>query len=173
MSYGQELLKKFLDTYGLKDYLENYRPEWLYGMELDFYFEKRKLAIEFNGDQHYTNTSYGSPDEQIKRDVLKASICGRRKIRLVVVHARDLVYRGLAGRLKVSRETRRKKEAELLKIQEEVWAYRKLLRTKYGDASPTTMNDVDKRRLIMAESRKKKQEFRKAIQRRSAGVKNG
>jgi hypothetical protein len=54
MSLFQQLIGEEL-RFWFKDalILENYRPDWLGGMELDFYLPDFKLAIEVQGNQHY------------------------------------------------------------------------------------------------------------------------
>jgi hypothetical protein len=163
MGYGQQLVKRFLDAFGIKEYKENYRPEWLFGMELDFYIEKRNLAIEFNGDQHYVSTTYGTPDEQIKRDLLKKRICKDRKIRLVVIHAGQLHYHWLRAYFRVSKHIVEKNEEALRKIQNDVSEYKRLLRKKYGESSPTTMNKSRKRRPIMDGYKSKRDRLRSLL----------
>jgi len=79
--------------------LANCRPDWLVNpetnelMELDIWFPAYKLAVEFNGPQHYQATPFASAEEvarQQKRDALKARILRKKGINLVVLTAEDL-----------------------------------------------------------------------------------
>ncbi len=139
MSYGQELMKKYIDLMSPCKYVENYRPEWLYGMELDFYFPKQKIAIEFNGDQHYVHTEFGEHDAQTKRDYLKKQICKERGIWLRVFDASDLEYTRLRGRCGAIFKKASVKNplivSKLRKLNKECVSYRKLLIEKWD--SPT------------------------------------
>jgi hypothetical protein len=91
MSYGQSLTRQYLTNIVGPDFIENYRPQWLHGMELDFYFPKLKLAFEFNGDQHYCPTSMGCPKAQKQRDQRKRAICKELGVKLVTLVAVDLI----------------------------------------------------------------------------------
>lgn len=43
MSYGQSLMKEYLQLAMEYPFVENHRPDWLLGLELDFYFPDLKL----------------------------------------------------------------------------------------------------------------------------------
>jgi len=69
------LLSTHLGQYTIR---ENYRPEWLGGLELDFYIEELEVGIEVQGRQHFEYTpmfhaSYGAFLEQKERDEQKAT----------------------------------------------------------------------------------------------------
>ncbi len=65
-----------------------YRPEWLIGLELDFYFKigKSEIAIEHQGEQHVRPIDFfgGLPNflSQIQRDRRKLEICIERNVKL-------------------------------------------------------------------------------------------
>jgi hypothetical protein len=74
------------------------RPDWLRNpetgrnLELDFYCEELRMAVEYNGRQHYEHCEYfhgprvkGAFEAQRRRDQAKAKICASRGIRLVEV----------------------------------------------------------------------------------------
>lgn len=73
----------------------NSRPTWLlnktgYPLELDCYNEGLQLALEYNGEQHYkfpnfTNCTYREFLDQQDRDALKAELCHKRGVKLLVV----------------------------------------------------------------------------------------
>lgn len=77
------------------------RPDWLKNpetgrnLELDFYNEALKLAVEFNGIQHYAFTAkFHSQDRdafhlQMHRDRLKAKLCAKHGVHLVIVRHDD------------------------------------------------------------------------------------
>ena len=77
------------------------RPDWLKNplthecMELDMYDDDRKLAIEYNGIQHYDfpNPFHKSLQEfvaQQQRDAAKATICRERGVALISVKASNI-----------------------------------------------------------------------------------
>jgi len=70
------------------DFLKN--PETGYNLELDCYNEDLKLALEYNGIQHYvypnfTNSSYEEFVDQLRRDIYKAERCEQEGIYLITV----------------------------------------------------------------------------------------
>ena len=76
---------------------ENRRPEWLEGLELDFYIEELRVGIEVQGQQHYEYTphfhkSYGKYLEQKDRDERKAALCEYHRVDLrYITHQRDIL----------------------------------------------------------------------------------
>lgn len=78
-------LVKFIEPNKIK---RRYRPEWLNGLELDFYFKigKSEIAIEHQGEQHVRPVDFfGGHDSflsQIKRDRLKLDICIEKNVEL-------------------------------------------------------------------------------------------
>lgn len=85
--------------------LVNHRPDWLYGMELDFYFPNRNFAIEVQGLQHreYVPAIQSSKEEferQVQRDKQKQRILQRRKIKILYLHQGDPSIKSrIAGKL--------------------------------------------------------------------------
>lgn len=146
MSYGQELLKRYIDLMSPCKYIENYRPDWLYGMELDFYFPNKKIAIEFNGDQHYVYTEFGEHLAQARRDAIKAKICKERGIWLRVFDASDLEYTRLRSRCKKLFTKESVKNpfivSKLKSLNKECIAYRKTLINHWD--SPTAHRNYSK-----------------------------
>jgi hypothetical protein len=93
----RELLTRLLHA----PFLENHRPDWLFGMELDFYFEDLKLAVEFQGGQHFTPVhGYRNLFDQRRRDTAKKRICKERGIALLRIEANDLLYGKMRFKLK-------------------------------------------------------------------------
>ena len=72
------------------------RPNWLkspysnYPLELDFYNEELKIAVEYNGEQHYKYTPLFHQNEeafkkQLQRDEQKVITCSNLNINLIIV----------------------------------------------------------------------------------------
>jgi hypothetical protein len=100
-SYGQGLLRRFLNEIVDGIIVENTRPLWLRGLELDFYLESSSLAFEFQGDQHHVPVFGASALEVQKRnDILKRQLCELHSIALVRVDASDLVASRLVGKIR-------------------------------------------------------------------------
>ena len=87
-----EALREFFPDHTFKtvrpDFLKN--PQTGYNLELDLYCPELKLAIEYNGRQHYYYTPYihGSVEEfnkQVYRDKLKNRLCKKHGITLITV----------------------------------------------------------------------------------------
>ena len=160
MSYGQSLLGEFLSEMMPYNRVENHRPAWLYGLELDFYFPELSLAIEFNGDQHYYDTtSFGSPDRQIINDNKKKILCAKNDINLCSVVASDLEYTRLVGVLKrtskhrttinkIIKEAVVKNKEQLSILNKSAIRYRSSLIKSYN--SPTARKDGTLVRLTAA-----------------------
>lgn len=141
MSHGQNLLKGYLETMIKYPFIENHRPDWLEGLELDFYFPDVKVGIEFQGDQHYYHTSFGSPYKQKMNDKRKHEICRSLGIKLYKIQAIDLEYTKLRSKFKKANKkfliSLLECDVEQLKtLNKESTSYRKILREFYD--SPTT-----------------------------------
>lgn len=70
------------------DWLEN--PETGEKLELDCYNDELKIAVEYNGEQHYkwpnfTNQTYQQFINQVRRDEYKMDECDRNGVYLIVV----------------------------------------------------------------------------------------
>lgn len=94
-SKGEYLCKAALEKYFKKEF-KNMRPEWLVNpatgrrLELDCYNEELKIALEYNGIQHYKypNGISKSRDEfekQRDRDAYKERVCKSRGIKFLKV----------------------------------------------------------------------------------------
>lgn len=78
---------------------ENYRPEWMLSqdnkrLELDFFIEELRVAIEVQGEQHYVfcpffHKSYDNFLEQKQRDKEKQPLCTENNVRFFIVSSRD------------------------------------------------------------------------------------
>lgn len=100
MSYGQSLLREILlrSIYGTP--FENYRPEWMHGLELDFFYEDHGLAFEFQGDQHFMPVYGGlALGRQQDNDKRKRARCKELGIVLVKVEAWELAKPKLKAKI--------------------------------------------------------------------------
>lgn len=95
VSKGEQICKQSLEKmFGKKfitvrpDFLKN--PETSRNLELDCYNEELKLAVEYNGIQHYnwpnfTNQTQEQFINQIRRDKFKLEVCDDNGIYLIIV----------------------------------------------------------------------------------------
>jgi hypothetical protein len=105
---GEALMKGFCTlAVPLSDYVDNPRlgsivnPFTGETLELDRLYYGR-LALEFNGPQHYQETEFASAEEVLKqrvRDLIKAMICQDQGIPLVVIHPEDLTLKTMIEKL--------------------------------------------------------------------------
>ncbi len=69
--------------------LRHHRPEWLEGLELDLYLPARRLAFEYQGEQHFTPIKAWGGEEALvqlqARDARKADICRRAGVELITI----------------------------------------------------------------------------------------
>lgn len=88
----QEVMKAIYPNYTFKKvrpaFLKN--PKTKRNLELDLYNENLKLAIEFNGQQHYEfiprfHGNQKRYHEQIYRDELKKKLCEKEGVFLIIV----------------------------------------------------------------------------------------
>jgi hypothetical protein len=95
---GNELLiSLILDNYNIK-YYQNYRKfDWLKNkknMELDFYLPEYNMAIEYQGKQHFSETSWGGKEELNNiqyRDKIKQQLCQEHNVVLFYINYDDNV----------------------------------------------------------------------------------
>ncbi len=94
-SKGETICWQFLEKHFGVPFIRA-RPKWLrnpktgYLLELDCYNEGLKLAVEYNGEQHYVwpnffNVTYQSFLDMVGRDAAKRSICEEMGVYLIVV----------------------------------------------------------------------------------------
>lgn len=103
-------------------------------MEFDRYYHVARVALEYNGAQHYGTTEH-YPDQtqllkQQLRDHCKRLICAKRGIDLVVVHPEDLSLQGMRQKLKGRLPLRNLagREAVAAYLEQESRAYRRKAR---------------------------------------------
>ena len=69
--------------------LRNFRPNYLKGLELDFYLElgEKKIGVEYQGVQHYKPVKYFGGNKSFKnqkiKDKKKIKLCNQNKIILI------------------------------------------------------------------------------------------
>ena len=85
------LSKELYTRFGQFSIRQNYRPDWLNGLELDFYIDELKLAAEVQGAQHYTFVEFFHRNEknfedQKQRDANKSYLCRLHKIELIEIY---------------------------------------------------------------------------------------
>lgn len=95
-SRGEQMCKSFVEFYFQRSFTKT-RPDFLKNpvtgdnLELDIYNPELKLAIEYNGAQHYHYNSFMHKNSRDKfqnqqyRDLIKKDLCGKEGITLVVV----------------------------------------------------------------------------------------
>lgn len=89
-SYRSEsLVREFMEIMTDEKFIKC-RPKWLNGLELDCYNAKLKIAVEYNGKQHYEHIKFFHKTEekfiaQIERDIKKRSILKKKGIELIIV----------------------------------------------------------------------------------------
>lgn len=122
-SRGEALLKDILDFIFLNEpYLDNVKPPWLKGLELDRYYPNLKIAFEYQGFQH----SYFVPNfhrnltdlkVQKKRDKEKRKTCRQQQVILVTLEYWALSIGQVCQRIS-SRLKKRRKWKQTSQIQQ-------------------------------------------------------
>lgn len=95
ISRGERICRETMETIYGKPFI-SVRPDWLINpetgqrLELDCYNDEMKIAVEYNGEQHYkwpnfTNQSKEEFINQVRRDTLKTELCQLLSIYLISV----------------------------------------------------------------------------------------
>ncbi len=94
VSKGERICCETMSNYFKKEFV-SVRPEWLKNhtgrsLELDCYNDELKIAVEYNGIQHYkwpnfTKQSYQQFADQVARDKRKKYLCELNNVRLITV----------------------------------------------------------------------------------------
>lgn len=127
MSYIQDLVKKqIIIWFPETKILENHRPEWLIGLEIDLYLPELNLAIEVNGLQHYIKTDAFFKKEsqfemQLIRDHVKKKILENEKIKLILVKQGATMFNELCFKINYIFKNKPRIDKELLKAAENHW----------------------------------------------------
>lgn len=96
VSLFEVLGKRLLDFYfGRLRKRDNYRPDWLKGLEIDRFYPEIKVAVEFQGIQHLRPTKQLEQTreqffQQLEKDTLKRRLCEEQGITLVTLGLLDL-----------------------------------------------------------------------------------
>lgn len=104
-SKGEILMGEILDyLFPGEVYEQNFRPEWLEGLELDRHYPELNVAFEFQGDQHSAfvprfHRSLNDLYTQRARDRKKRGLCTRKKIFLVTIKSSKLAIGLVASRI--------------------------------------------------------------------------
>ena len=84
-----DLYQEVCRAYPGEDIIRNWHPDWLEGLELDVYLPGRKLAFEYQGEQHYRPVAHWGGEENLaaqkERDEKKRRLCQENGVRLVEV----------------------------------------------------------------------------------------
>lgn len=145
VSYGQTLMRRYLELMFDAQAMEDIRPVWLDGLELDLFWPEIGFAVEFQGDQHFV-PAFGVDAlfTQRANDAKKRQLCAQRGVILLRLDAMDLeyttLYRKLKGPLKPLRRLRafikrREIRGRLRALNKAATAYRATLVSSYD--SPT------------------------------------
>ena len=95
-SIGERICQNIIEEIYPNNKFKKIRPNWLKNtdtnknMELDIYCDELKIAIEYNGKQHYEFIEYfhkneNNFDKQCERDKLKNELCVQNCIKLITI----------------------------------------------------------------------------------------
>ncbi|WP_282122432.1 hypothetical protein [Algibacter mikhailovii] len=95
--YSESLLFNLLTkTFPEYTITSQYSPSWLGRQRIDIFIEELKIAIEYNGLQHYQPVAYFGGkigfEDTIKRDKVKKSKCKKNGIQLIEVRYDEDLY---------------------------------------------------------------------------------
>lgn len=108
---GEWLMKALLDVIvDDKRYEDNARPAWAVSgsgsdrLEFDRWYTEAKVAIEFQGRQHYEEVTFSDGrksnfEAQRVRDGLKALLCSRQEVVFVEIPWTELSYETIVAKL--------------------------------------------------------------------------
>lgn len=131
MSFIQDIAKRYLSIwYPNEEILENYKPEWLCGLEMDFYLPRFNVAIEIQGLQHYVEIPKFHRNEedfrlQLIRDFFKQEVLRNEGVTLVKVPQQQKFLKTLGHRISIAipREYSRPPREGLRELNEEYLKY--------------------------------------------------
>lgn len=88
-NFSENICKKYIE-YLFDKKFPTIRPKWLLSakgrrMELDGYCEELQIAFEHQGIQHYNELSRFGDSDIKKRDVLKAALCEKHNVKLIII----------------------------------------------------------------------------------------
>lgn len=84
--------------------IHHYRDKWLEGLELDIYIPRKKLGVEYHGEQHFKAIDAWGGGEALaktqERDIKKRKLCKRNNVLLVVfTYEENINPRNVKGKL--------------------------------------------------------------------------
>lgn len=138
MSYGEELVERYIKVITDEPYVRNHRPWWLNGLELDFYFPRKRIAIEFQGDHHYQKTEYSQNLKAVRyRDRIKRRLCEANDVHLIRLDVIDLWWCRFRRKTKAVRFFRRRtgRPPGVSEIDRDAARYRKYLKKRFDSIS--------------------------------------
>jgi hypothetical protein len=95
----RELLNIVRDIFPNNEVIHQASPEWLGRQRLDIFMPELRLAIEYQGQQHYKPVSLFGGDEGFKqtqeRDKLKAKLCAEKGVTLIYFQYDESITRKL------------------------------------------------------------------------------
>jgi hypothetical protein len=103
---SESLLYKILQRLFANDeIIRHYRPEWLGGLEVDIFLPARKLAFEYQGQQHFRPMKAWGGEEALvdlrERDARKQALCRDMGITLIVFDfSEPLTESHVSGRMR-------------------------------------------------------------------------
>lgn len=95
-SKSEYVAKQILDLFlGKYRKIDNFRPKWLGELELDRFYPDLKIAVEFQGNQHYRYIPDMHRDEEsfakrLQFDTLKRQLCEKQGIKIYYLNIFDL-----------------------------------------------------------------------------------
>lgn len=141
MSHGQTLLRQYLLHLLPYEMHENSRPPWLEGLEMDFWYPTIRVAIEFQGGQHFVPRDGNVPElhRQWANDRRKRQILSARGVLLIRIEAIHLWFSRLRGRINAvaSHNDRhiqmaKVKPSEFRDLNRQAREYRQALRDRFN-----------------------------------------
>lgn len=96
VSHSEIAAKEILDLYfGQFQKIDNFRPSWLNGLEIDRYYPNLGIAIEFQGDQHFRvvpgmHKDWEGFQRQVSLDTQKAQLLEKQGIKMFAINLLDL-----------------------------------------------------------------------------------
>lgn len=92
---GEKLMKELLDCVLDEHNINNYKPSWLNGLELDRYYPSLRTAFEFQGKQHFEysfvlHKNHQDFITQYNHDLEKKRILKEKKIYLIELDDQEL-----------------------------------------------------------------------------------
>jgi hypothetical protein len=89
--------------------IRHFRPDWLERLELDIYLPDLKIALEYQGQQHFTAVEAWGGEKALvevqERDRRKARLCKNNNIRLILIDFTEPLTENYIKQVIFQRET--------------------------------------------------------------------